>query len=117
MKLKQAIKESEIRAAALYLEQSRSLYVVAQYGPFTFPDNFIDVHYTTEIHRYTRQGHIDFAIINFNPVNWIQLGLSLGAYVNDDGWFSYGNQYTENDVKRFRRRGYRKVNPRFRNNV
>lgn len=117
MQLKSAIKESDLRAAALYLKQSRSLYVVAQYGPFTFPGNFIDAHYTTEIHRYNREGNLDFAIINFNPVNWLQLGLSLGSYVNDDGWYPYGTTYSQNEVKHFRRRTKNRIsqliNPRF----
>lgn len=118
MQLKSAIKESDLRAAALYLEQSRSLYVVAQYGPFTFPGNFIDVHYTTEIHRYNRQGNLDFAIINFSPINWLQLGISLGSYFDDDRWIPYGSQYSENEVKTFKRRNRtekprRLINPRF----
>lgn len=118
MQLKQAIKQSDLRAASLYLKQSRSLYVVAQYGPFTFPGNFIDVHYTTEIHRYDRQGNLDFAIISFNPINWIQLGLSLGDFINDNNWKPYGDQYTKNEVKCFNRRKHKRlINPRFRDAI
>lgn len=124
MLLRQAIKESDLRAAALYLEQSRSLYVVAQYGPFTFPGNFIDVKYTTEIHRYDRDGSLDYAIISFSPINWVQLGLSLGSYINDDNWFSYrsGGAYSPDEITNFKRRNTGRpikklVNPRFRDAI
>lgn len=104
MKLRQAIKESEFRAAYLMIPGHNYRYVVYQHGPFTFPDNFMDVHYGTEIHHYNNSGELTFGIVNFMPVNWDRIRVQLGEYFESNGWYPYREPINPKRVKRFDRK-------------
>lgn len=104
MQLKLAIKQSSYRAAYLIPEGRYYKYVVVQHGPFTFPDNFIDAHYGTEIHRYNGDGVLDYAIVNFKPINFEVLRLQLGPYIDSKKWLPYEDApFNESRVKGLKR--------------
>jgi hypothetical protein len=104
MKLRQAIKESELRAAFIMIPGHHYRYVVSQIGPFTFPDNFMDIHYGTEIHHYDSSGNLTFGIVNFMPINWAKLRIQLGEYIDSNRWCPYTEPITPKRIEKFDRK-------------
>lgn len=103
MKLLQAIKASDRRAAYLMIPGHHYRYVVLQHGPFTFPDNFIDTHYGTEIHHYDNSGNLTFGIVNFMPVSWNRIRIQLGEYFISEQWEPYSESINRKRVRQFDR--------------
>lgn len=89
MKLQQAIKSSEYKAA-IHLSPTHSWHyiVVAKF----IDDSFgYRVQYTTEIHQYDRDGNLLFITANFSYMSLQRLKLQLGDFLyNSEEWEAYG---------------------------
>ena len=112
MKLIQAIEESAYHAA--YLELPAYRYVVVQYPN----PKYIGPKYGTEIHRYNVDGILDYAIVNFNPINWNLLRNKLGEYQDSTFWKPYDEPISRQQVENIQFRENRqtkriKINPKF----
>lgn len=112
MKLQHAIKASAFRAA--YLELPGYRYVVVEYPN----PKYIGPKYGTEIHHYIRDT-LDYAIVNFRPINWDQLATQLGIYRESELWYAYTEPLDSDSIHRVQYRPPMgpqrkiKVNPKY----
>lgn len=89
MLLFDAIAASDFHAA-IYPNSKRYKTVVSQYGPFTFPDNFIDHRYCIEIHCY-EDDELESLVKSFKPISRKELLIRLGVFAEDDNWQPYND--------------------------
>lgn len=91
MKLLQAIKESDERAAILSLPTHPWNYVVVEhvYQEYGYIKN-----YTTEIHQYN-DNELRNLIVGFDHITYDQLKVRLGLFFESVEWEPYGEPYSQ----------------------